>query len=402
MVEPRPPVDLIGLHGGEWFGAAAGAALAGADVVVGSPRHLAAVAASLPATAQRRPLGDLGAALGRIASEREAGVRVAVLASGDPGFFGLGRLARARLGPAPGVVRVHPAPSSVALACARAGVHWDDATVVSAHGRAPDTAVEAVRREAKVAVLCSPATPPEELGRLLVAAGTPPRDVFVASRLGEPDERSWAGDLRELATGAFDPLSVAVFETPGPGRTGGPGMVWGRPESAFLHRDGMITKAEVRAVALGKLELVPAGVMWDIGAGSGSVSSECARLAAGLAIYAVERRLGDIPALQANLQGTGTTVVVGEAPPALDGLPDPDRVFVGGGGTEVLDAALGRLRPGGRVVATYAVLARALEAADRLGEMIQVSVSRAVPTGAGGPLRLAAENPVFVCWGGRP
>ncbi|MDA8044121.1 MAG: precorrin-6Y C5,15-methyltransferase (decarboxylating) subunit CbiT, partial [Actinomycetota bacterium] len=163
----------------------------------------------------------------------------------------------------------------------------------------------------------------------------------------------------------------------------------------------LITKAEVRAVALGKLALPPAGVMWDIGAGSGSVSAECARLAPALRIFAVEQNRDDLPALRGNLAGSAVTVVAGHAPGALAALPDPDRVFVGGGGIDVLDASLARLRPAGVVVATYAALGRATDAAARLGQMVQVSINRAVPIGPSGALRLAAENPVFVCWGPR-
>jgi precorrin-6Y C5,15-methyltransferase (decarboxylating) len=292
---------------------------------------------------------------------------------------------------------VHPAPSSVSLAFAAAGTHWDDAVVVSAHGRDPDAAVAAAARHPKVGVLCSPACPPEELGRLLAGAPVGVRSVTVAGRLGEPDEAVWQGDLAGLAAGRFDPLSVVVIQAPaGSDRAG---LAWGRDESEFEHRGGMITKAEVRAVALGKLALPQAGVLWDVGAGSGSVSSECARLAPGLRIFAVERSRPDIPMLQANLEGTAATVVAGTAPEALVGLPDPDRAFVGGGGIEVLDAVVDRLRPGGSVVATYASPARAAEAGARLGHMVQINVNRGVPAGPGRALRLAAENPVFVCWG---
>lgn len=390
----RPPVDLVGLHGGDWFGPAAGDALASASVVVGAARHLASV--KVPDGAGAVEMGsDMGAMLDRVAGWRDEGARVCLLASGDPGFFGLARLATSRLGA--GAVRIHPAPSSVSLAFARTGLHWDDAVVVSAHGRDAGPAVDAALRHPKVAVLCSPATPPEEIGRLLVAHGLPAREVTVAARLGEADEEVWRGDLAGLAAGHFDPLAVVVLHSSGP--PSGPGWAWGRPESDYAHRGGMITKSEVRAVALGKLELHPAGVMWDVGAGSGSVSAECAALSPGLRIYAVEKRSADVPMLRANLAGTAVTVIEGEAPAALAPLPDPDRAFVGGGGIEVLDSVLSRLRPGGVVVATYASPGRATEAADRLGNMIQVSVSRGVPLGPGGGLRLAAENPVFVCWG---
>ena len=178
-----------------------------------------------------------------------------------------------------------------------------------------------------------------------------------------------------------------------------PTLAWGLPDHRFAHRDGMITKAEVRAVALGKLALPAAGVLWDVGAGSGSVAVECARLAPGLRVYAVERQPDDAARLRDNARGTGIVVVEGEAPGVLAGLPAPHRVFVGGGGLDVLESVMDRLRPGGLVVATYAALDRAATAATRLGNVVQVAVSRGVPLGGSGALRLAAENPVFVCWG---
>ena len=383
---------IVGMHGGVVYGTGATDAIAGASLLVGSGRHLSSV--PVHAGQDREDLGtDMGAALDRIGARRDAGQSVCVLTSGDPGFFGLVRLASARFGPEG--VRVFPAPSSVALAFARLGVSWDDAAVLSAHGRHPEAAVDAVQRGPKVAVLCSPATPPQALGEALLQREGVQRRVAVGTRLGEADEQVWHGDIAALARGSFDPLSVAVFLAP---ERSGPGVAWGRPEEAYAHRAGMITKAEVRAVALGKLSLPAAGVMWDVGAGSGSVSAECARLAPGLRIFAVERRVGDIPALRSNLAGTAATPVEGEAPSVLAELPDPDRAFVGGGGLDVLDAVQARLRPGGSVVATYASPGRAEEAARRLGHMVQISVSRAAPLGPDGALRLAAENPVFVCW----
>jgi precorrin-6Y C5,15-methyltransferase (decarboxylating) len=388
-------VALVGVHGGEWYGAAAGAALRSATIVVGTPRHLAALPPGLPG--RRVELaGGLGAVLDQVAIWRLLGERVAVVASGDPGFFGLARLALARLGS--DSVAVHPAPPAVALAFARAGMPWDDAVVVSAHGRPAGAALEAVARHPKVAVLVSPELPPEALGRRLLTehAGLHRRAV-VATRLGEEGESMWSGDVEALAAGRFDPVSVVIFAAPP--AAGGPGLVWGADEALYAHRDGMITKAEVRAVALGKLRLPAAGVLWDVGAGSGSVAAECARLAPGLRIFAVERSAGDIDCLRANLDGTGVMVVHGEAPDALAQLPDPDRLFVGGGGLDVLDAGLGRLRAGGAAVATFAALDRAAAAAARLGHLVQVAVSRGAPIGETGSWRLAADNPVFVCWG---
>lgn len=396
-------VDIVGLHGGQWFGRRAEAALRAADVLIGHARQLAVLPTDLPG----EPVelwGDLDEVLGFAAARRDAGQRACVLAAGDPGFFGLARLAAARLGEAS--VEVHPAPSSIALACARIGTNWDDAEVVSAHGRPLEHAVAAVLMHPKVAVLVSRDQPPEALGKALVAAECGPRRAAVCSRLGEDDESVVQTDLAGLAAGTFDPLSVVVLRAPdNVDHDAGMGLRWGIPETSFAHRDGMITKSEVRAVALGKLTLPPVGVLWDVGAGSGSVAIECARLAPGLRVYAIERNPDDVERLRANERSAGVggaasvSVVEGEAPTALADLPTPDRVFVGGGGIPVLDAVLARLAPAGIVVATFATLGPAAAAAERLGNLIQLQVNRATPIGPAPQLRLAAENPVFITWG---
>ena len=162
----------------------------------------------------------------------------------------------------------------------------------------------------------------------------------------------------------------------------------------------MVTKSEVRAVAIGKLALPAEGVLWDVGAGSGSVAIEAALLAPALRVYAVERSDEDCQRIEANARalGAAVTVVRGSAPGVLAELPDPDRVFVGGGGLSVLDAGLARLAAGGQAVATFAALDRASAAADRLGHLVQVGASRGERLPDGG-WRLAATNPVFVVWG---
>lgn len=388
-----PEVSIVGLHGGEWFGRRAEEALRHADVLVGAARHLDRLPIDL--AADRIAKSDVDEVLELTAAASDGGRRVCLVASGDPGFFGLVRLAAARFGPT--ALDIHPAPSAVALAFARLGRNWDDAVVVSAHGRPLADAVAAVAAHPKVAVLTSPDNPPEALGRVLGATGHRPEEVAVCSRLGEADECVVRLDVDALAAGSFDPLSVVVLLAGG--GPGGRSLAWGLPDAAYAHRAGMVTKAEVRAVALGKLGLPPAGVVWDVGAGSGSVAIEAARLGPGLRVYAVERRPDDVARIRANATGTTVHVVEGDAPAALDALPDPDRAFLGGGGLAVLDAVLARLRPGGRAVATYAALDRAVAATARLGHLVQVSVSRGVAIGADGAVRLEAENPVFVCWG---
>jgi precorrin-6Y C5,15-methyltransferase (decarboxylating) len=368
------------------------------DLIVGGHRQLAAAA---PADARTLAIeGDVAAVLDAVAAESG---EVCVLASGDPGFFGIVRPLAARF--LPSSLEVHPAPSSIALAFARLGVHWDDAAVVSAHGRPLPEAAALAAALPKVAVLVSPDSPPEALGKELLHIGAPHQQAAVCTRLGLPDESVTRVDLHQLASGTWDPLSVVVlFADEGRQVAAEKSVAWGvLPEAKFDHRAGMITKAEVRAVALSKLQLPSSGVLWDVGAGSGSVAVECARVAPGIEVYAVERNVEDVRRIEANAERleAEVRVVCGEAPDCLAGLPDPDRVFVGGGGLDVLDAALARLRPAGRVVATFAAMDRAAAAADRLGALTQVAASRGERLPDGG-WRLAAENPVFIAWGPTP
>jgi precorrin-6B C5,15-methyltransferase / cobalt-precorrin-6B C5,C15-methyltransferase len=393
------PVSVVGLHGGAWYGAAAEKALRDADLLVGSARqHDDLATAALPGS----PVELWGRIdeLAELCDERSAeGAQVCVLASGDPGFFGIVRALAARLGRQR--IAVHPAPSSITLAFARVGLPWDDAVIATCHGRPVEQAAESVVRHHKVAVLVSRDSPAEALGRAVLGAGCAPRDVWVCSRLCEAGESVTQTDLAGLAAGRFDPLSVVVFVAHGQGVAPTAATGWGRDESLFAHRAGLVTKAEVRAVVLGKLELPPHGVVWDVGAGSGSVGIEAARLVPSLRVFAIERD-GDAAAqIHANAIGTAVVVVNEAAPEAFRDLPDPDRVFVGGGGIAVLDAALERLRPCGVAVATYATLGAATAAAERLGTLVQLQVNRGTRIGADRQVRLQAENPVFIVWGAR-
>ncbi|HMF04304.1 MAG TPA: precorrin-6y C5,15-methyltransferase (decarboxylating) subunit CbiE, partial [Acidimicrobiia bacterium] len=233
-------IAVVGISGGEPVGKEARAAIDAAVVVAGAPRHLRTLAPLGARTlVVEGPLVDVLDAI-----ERERG-GVCVLASGDPGFFGIVRALAERVGPAR--LDVHPAPSSVSLAFARLGIPWDDAAVISAHGRPLTDAARRAVRHPKAAVLTAPAAPPEALGRELLALDTPHRRAAVCSRLGEPEESVDLVTVDELATGAFDALSVVVL-LDGDGVAEGPTLEWGRPESRFAARDGLVTKAEVRAV----------------------------------------------------------------------------------------------------------------------------------------------------------
>ncbi len=414
-----PEVTVIGCDGRP-FGPEAAQALAAARLVIGAPRHLDAVPDSAtPPDAERVEIKHLDAALDTL--DARSG-HVAVLASGDPGFFGIVRALRAR-GIEPHVI---PATSSVTLAFARLGLDWDDALVISAHGReprGPKHALAAALAHPKAAILTAPRTATaRDLGDKLLAAG---KKVYVAECLGTPQEQVIdlaAEPAREFAEPniliALDQatldqatLDQAVLNQAAPGtprwlagHQGAPDG-WALPEDAFEHRDSMITKAEVRALILARLGPAPGRVIWDVGAGAGSVAVECARF--GAWVIAVEADQAQCDRIRRNAvhHGVHLQVCHGHAPEALNGLPPADAVFVGGGDRTVLAAVVKSADPG-RVVVTLAAVQRVGETSDLLADLgyrpegVQLQASRLAPL-PGGQLRLAAQNPVFVVWAQR-
>lgn len=381
--------------------------LAGARLVVGGRRHLDA--APVPADAERVVLGPLAPALDSIERHLDKAHRVVVLASGDPGFFGIVRVLAERFGSR--ALDIRPGVSSVATAFARAGVPWDDAVVVSAHGRDLRTAVNVCRARPKVAVLTGPGSGPAELG---AALGPDSRVLLVASALGTAGERvehvtPAEAAARDWGTAVSVVLCLDETRPLGPVRTvagppAGPAG-WALDETEFAHRDSMITKFEVRALALARLGPRLGDLVWDVGAGSGSVAVECARL--GAAVTAVEKTPDGIERIRANAVAHGVDVrtVHGAAPTVLAELEDPDAVFVGGGGRElpaIVTACARRARR--TVVVAMAALDRvpAVRAAlteagfDCDGVLLQSSRLAPLP---GDVSRLAATNPVFLLWG---
>ncbi|GGZ66674.1 MULTISPECIES: bifunctional cobalt-precorrin-7 (C(5))-methyltransferase/cobalt-precorrin-6B (C(15))-methyltransferase [Streptomyces] len=400
-------ITVVGMGAGAPPGADVAA---GAELVVGGRRHLDAV--RLPEGAERVVLGALAPALDTVAEYVAEGRPVTVLASGDPGFFGIVRVLAERFGAQR--LDVRPGVSSVAAAFARVGLPWDDAVVASAHGRDLRTAVNLCRAHPKVAVLTGPGAGPAELG---AALRTDARVLVVASALGSGEERVERVTPAEAAGrdwGAAVSVVLCLDEARALGpvrsvagpRAGAAG--WALEESAFAHRDSMITKFEVRALALARLGPRPGDLVWDVGAGSGSVAVECARL--GAAVTAVEKTPDGVERVRANAaaHGVDVRVVQGAAPAALSRLDDPDAVFVGGGGRELpaIVAACAR-RARRSVVVAMAALDRVPAAREALvdaglecdGVLLQSSRLAPLP---GDVTRLAATNPVFLLWGVRP
>jgi precorrin-6B C5,15-methyltransferase / cobalt-precorrin-6B C5,C15-methyltransferase len=397
-------ITVIGLDDSS-LGADAGRLLDGAALVAGGSRHLEALGIE-----EGRAVafsGDLSEALNRI---EEAKGPVVVLASGDPGFFGIVRLLGERFGPEN--LLVFPGLSSVALAFARVGLPWDDAITVSAHGRDPRRAVNVCRAHPKVAVLTSPEFGPARLARELEGWG---RTLFVAELLGEPGERVVGGEAAKIAAMRWrDPNVVLVMgEERTVGRRGwiSSGIEsprrWALPEGAFEHRSGMITKPQTRAFVLASLGPGPGDLLWDVGAGSGSVAVECARL--GAATMAVERDPESCDLIRRNAarHGVCVKIVEGEAPEALRGLAQPDAAFVGGSGRgfeEIVKLCAVRARRS--VVVSLISLERVVPAAEILEscglEVETTFVQASRVRGVGSLHRLVPEAPVFVVSGRRP
>ncbi|MFE1439757.1 precorrin-6y C5,15-methyltransferase (decarboxylating) subunit CbiE [Streptomyces sp. NPDC058739] len=384
--------------------------LTGAELVVGGRRHLESV--RLPGSVEQVVLGALAPALDTIGEYVAKDRPVVVLASGDPGFFGIVRALAERFGRE--TLDVRPGVSSVAAAFARAGLPWEDAVVVSAHGRDPRTAVQMCRAYPKVAVLTGPGAGPAELGAALRSYD---RVLVVATALGSPQERLERVTPAEAAARDWGQavsvvLSLDERRSLGPVRAHAglpvPPAGWALDEGEFEHRDSMITKFEVRALALARLGPRPGDLVWDVGAGSGSVAVECARL--GAAVTAVEKTPDGVERVRANAaaHGVDVQVVHGAAPTVLSDLDDPDAVFVGGGGGElpaIVTACARRARR--TVVVAMAALDRvpavraALTGAGFGCDGVLLQSSRLAPL-PGEVTRLAAANPVFLLWGVRP
>lgn len=379
--------------------------LGDAVLVAGGGRHLEMLGVGRDRAVVLR--GDLSGALERI-GETEG--PVVVLASGDPGFFGIVRLLSGRFGREK--LTVLPGLSSVALAFAGAGLSWDDAVTVSAHGRDPRRATNVCRAHPKVAVLTSPDFGPAELAGTLEGLG---RSFIVAEKLGQPDERVFHGDAGTVAGMDWeDPNVVLVFDEKRMPKAKGwissgirSPRRWALPEDEFEHRSGMITKSATRAFVLSRLGPGPGDLIWDVGAGSGSIAIECARL--GAATIAVERDPESCARIRRNAERHGVYVQLSEdeAPEALRDLPEPDAVFIGGtgGGFEEivrLSAARARRSVALSLVALERVVPAAQILEDRGLEVETTFLQTSRMKGVGGLHRLAAEGNVFVVSGSRP
>ncbi|MEK7214787.1 MAG: precorrin-6y C5,15-methyltransferase (decarboxylating) subunit CbiE [Chloroflexota bacterium] len=392
-----PNVTVIGITdaGASSLSAEAHELVEAAALLCGGERHLD----FFPRHPAERVMikSDIDGLVERLRQEQRPAV---VLASGDPMWFGIGSILAEQLGL--DRVRVLPNLSALQLACARLGIPWQQAVSLSAHGRPLSGILPQALLAQTVAILTDECNPPSAVAQALLRAGDEDACADVFEHLGGSEERHIAARLSELVDQKFAALNLLVVRHDRPPRR------WplGLPEEAFAHHAGLITKAEVRAVTLSKLRLHERSTVWDVGAGCGSVAIEAAALARHGRVYAAERDQDQLRFMAENLERFGAgnvTTIAGTAPAALDGLPPPDAVFIGGSGGQlaaIATKAMDSMRPNGTLVANFVALEhlaefqRLLQQRDWEADITQVSAARSNLTA--GVTRLAAQNPVFI------
>ena len=412
QTEPNPSLRIlvVGMTGAGRAALPEGliARILRAELLVGGERHLEAFPTFGGERLSARQ--ELSLVARRLRAALERGERAVVLASGDPLWYGIGASLRRWF--AAEELEIVPAPTSYQLAFAALGEPWHDAALLSAHARPLDEVVRGVRQAPKAAILTDNRHTPAVIARALIEAGLAPTAACaICENLGEIGQRIVRTTLEEAAARTFAPLNVLVVwrdeegQPPDEGapRTAAPAArAPGLPDAAFSAEAGLITKREVRLLSLAELALGPGEVLWDIGAGSGSVGIEAARAQPAATVYAVERRETRCDHIRENLRrfpAPNLHLVHGEAPAACADLPAPHAIFIGGSGGRLgalLDLACQRLRPGGRLVLNLVTLDRLREARQRLPDarLYQVQISRGAPIQD--DLRLEALNPVFV------
>lgn len=392
----------IGDNGTESLGREALQIVAGAEVLVGGERHLACFPES---SAEKCPIqNNLKTVTEKIAVETR---RVVVLASGDPLFYGIAGYLLNKIGAAR--LQVIPNTSSMQLAFARVKTAWHDALLVSFHAKPLAPAIDSIREAKKVGIFTDQNNTPAYIATQLIQAGISDFRAYVCENLGGKKEQIIEADLADLQDRSFAPLNVLILikqaqNIPLPVRD----WSFGIPDQAFHQRQplkGLITKSEVRVISLSKMQIHPGDIVWDIGAGAGSIAIEAALL--GATVWAIEKNQGDCDIIHKNIAQFGIHekrgqihVIHGRAPEALDDLPSPDAVFIGGSGGEIsqiVQLCQTRLKKGGRLVINLATLENVAALHETLGQssaltLVQINRSRPILN----LTRFEALNPVFI------
>jgi precorrin-6Y C5,15-methyltransferase (decarboxylating) len=394
----------IGLDGADGLTATTQEIVRKATLLIGSDRQLSYFA---DCTAERLAWSDLTANMETIRQHHHRGENVVVLASGDPLFFGIGRL----LLNAFSAEELHFIPhlSSVQIAFSRLKLPWQDAEIVSVHGRTSDELIRILQQGSeKIAILTDFTHTPSAIASLYLALNLPVTYQFwVCEDLGGSSEKINAFNATELQHREFNSLNVVILIRQPQLIKPAEYPLFGLPDSAFKgfrDRPGLITKREVRIAILGELQLHPKQIIWDIGAGTGSVAIEMARLCPTSSVYAIEKTAIGYDLIRDNASRFGLsnlTAIHGKAPAILAEIPDPHRIFIGGSSGHletILDTCTARLKPDGIVVFAFATIEHLNDCLTGLRSrawnytLLQLNISRSIPVG---PLtRLSPLNPV--------
>jgi precorrin-6Y C5,15-methyltransferase (decarboxylating) len=372
----------------------------GAEFVFGGKRHLSLVAPLVRGAARVWP-SPFDRAVGEVLSRR--GRRVCVLASGDPFHYGAGAALLRHIEPRE--TFVIPAPSSFGLAAARLGWSIPEATLVSLHGRPLDLLRPYLQPRARVLTLTSDAQVPQAIAGLLAQNGFGTSRLTVLEALGGPRERIRSATANAFSISDIDPLNIVAIEVEAETSARILPRTAGLSDSLFEH-DGQITKREVRAVTLSSLAPRRGESLWDVGAGTGSVGIEWMLADPSLRAIAIEARTDRVARIAHNAQLCGVPgleIRDGRAPAALEGLPPPDAIFIGGGATEdLLDFCARALRSGGRIVVNAVTLEteRLLISRHQAlgGELIRIALARAEPIGSASGWRAAMPVTQWAWW----
>ena len=396
---PQQKIYLVGagIQGWEGFSSKALEVIRAADVLIGHQRHLD----NFPDFAgEKQVLGDLSIMLEFLKTTEK---KVVVLGSGDPNFFGVGRFLMRNL--PKDRIEIFPNVTSIQYAFAQIKEPWDDAIFVSVHGRGLKGAVDRIIAAEKAAVLTDGVNTPAVIARELIHRGAEGYDVYLCEEMGLPGEKFTRTDVRGLVELPSSQLNIIILiKTWEPNLTHYP--LIGIADDEFATAKKLITKTEVRAVTLAKLQLQDDLVMWDIGAGSASVSIEASNLMPNGRVFALEKNPQYLSFIRENLKkfvARNVMLIEAFAPEGLDDLPDPDRVFIGGSGgmlEEIIEAVDRRLKREGVIVlnaVTLDTLTKSVEFLEDHGYTVEVTcVNIAKTRGLTEYKMFDAHNPVYI------
>ena len=396
------PIILIGMGGDgmDGLGSEAVKALESADIIYGGVRNLKSVQRLTQEKVAIK--GDMGETIRSLRESLSGGKKVAVLASGDPFFYGIGKLLSEEF--TADEIVTFPNLSSVQIAFSRIGETWEDAQVISLHGRKIKGLAQKIAKSRKVAILTDDVNTPAAICTYLKKFNLNRFQITLLENIGYPDEKITELNIEECRNCSTSALNIIILrssETPGYG-------ILGLDDTKLEKKEplkGLITKKEIRALSISLMNLQKNSTVWDIGSGSGSISIEAARICTDGYVYAIERDVESCKIIENNMIASTVDahIVHGIAPDVLEQLPDPDAVFIGGTGgnmESIIEYCLRRLKSGGKMIMNLTKmdsLSRSTEKLKELGienTVTLVNISKSVSMRDS--FRFSPLNPIFI------